>query len=372
MKRKVYHIFTVKNEVIKAFFRFLNAQETLTEGYTHHMVLTPEIAQDLFANNFEAYPNLQFEVHSFAINNWLGTQLKYVQWIRQADKVFLHYMPSYNAPLLASYFKQFSAKVVWIIWGGDAHKTLYLGRKAVLFDALERPVFKRLGFISSSQEGEFNRAVELFKAVRANYVKLIYPIDAFKAIPKVEPSFTKGETLPIKILLGNSACPTNRHIEAIDLIKSNVKNFGSEVEIHCPLSYSITDVAYQQQVIAYGKEVFSEAFFAITDYQKPELYFEFMAEIDVFVMNHQRQRGLGVLRTALFWGKVVYMAAENINLQHFKNEGLCLFETEQLINEPLVKNLSKELQHKNAQLMLDNYDEMQALKLWEAALKSSI
>lgn len=371
MKRKAYHIFTVKNEVIKAFFRFLNAQETLTEGFTHHMVLTPEIAQDLFANNFEAYPNLQFEVHSFAIKNWLSTQLKYVQWMRQADKVFLHYMPTYNAPLLASFFEQFRNKVVWLIWGGDAHKTLYLGRKAILFDALERPVFKRLGFISSSQEIEYTRAVEVFKIPKAKYIPLFYSIDVFKTNPKTSgQNGIFGER--IKILLGNNACPTNRHIEAIDLIKSNIQNFGGEVEIHCPLSYSITDLAYQQRVIEHGKSVFGDAFVAITDYQKPEDYFEFMAGMDVFIMNHQRQRGIGVIRTALFWGKVVYMAAANINLHHFKSEGLHVLQIEQLNHEPLIRTLTNEEQSLNFKIMLENYGENRALQLWLEALNMPI
>lgn len=368
MKRKAYHIFTVKNEVIKAFFRFVNAQEALYASHEHHMVLTPEIAKDLFAYNFEAYPNLHFHVHDFAIKNWPLTQFKYIRWMQQADKVFLHYMPTYNAPILASFFPVFRERVVWIIWGGDAYKSLKLGRKAIPFEFIERKVYKRLNLISSSQEIEFQRIIQVFNIKKAKFVNLIYPIDSFQAMPdRTEKEDPKVEG-PRKILLGNSACPTNRHIEAIDLINRNINKFGSLVKIYCPLSYSITDLQYQQQVIQYGKTVLGDAFIPITDYQKPESYFQFLASIDVFIMNHQRQRGIGVLRTALYWGKVVYMAAENINLKHFKNEGLQLFEIEQLETKPLVSELPILEKNHNARLMMENYNEKRAVELWQKAL----
>jgi hypothetical protein len=140
--------------------------------------------------------------------------------------------------------------------------------------------------------------------------------------------------------------------------------------VYCPLSYSITDKDYVKNVIEYGQQIFGDRFVPITEYQQPETYFNFLADMDVFVMNNQRQRGMGILRTALFWGKVIYMSNENMNFHHFKSEGLILFETEMLSHEPIISKLTDNQKALNVHKMSENHDENKAVELWLAALNN--
>src|SRR5690606_3405679 len=98
----------------------------------------------------------------------------------------------------------------------------------------------------------------------------------------------------VNILVGNSADPSNNHLEILDKL---LPYKDADIQIYTPLSYGDQDHA--KLVSEYGKKLFSEKFSPVTDFMKEENYLNFLCSIDIAIFNHKRQQGMGNITTLL-------------------------------------------------------------------------
>ena len=91
----------------------------------------------------------------------------------------------------------------------------------------------------------------------------------------------------IMVLVGNSGDPSNNHI---DIYKALTKIKG-DFKVLSFLTYGKTD--YIKNIMARGYDILGEKFIPITDHMAREEYFHFIENIDVVIMNHYRQQGVG-------------------------------------------------------------------------------
>lgn len=120
---------------------------------------------------------------------------------------------------------------------------------------------------------------------------------------------------PIKILLGNSATPTNQHIQMLNIL-SKFKN--NDICIICPLSYG--DKKYANEVIEYGTLQFGDKFKPLLDYIDLNSYFSFISDISVAIFNNNRQQAMGNINTALGMGCKVYIRSDSPLWEIYKIE----------------------------------------------------
>jgi len=273
---------------------------------------------------------------------WFSSKLRDdLQW---ADCVIIHFMTKWSAR--AARMAPSNVLVVWHGWGADYYQLLDkysnqlhlpmtkalldsrhsstaglvqclttaskwaqgLGLR-VLFPDWQRKTLPRLDVISMMPE-EFEILTHTQKSVHARHHQLY----CFSA----EESFVPGPAAMEgpDILLGNSASPTNNHLETFEVLR------GLDLEdrnLIVPLSYG--DHWYAAQVCTRGKKLFGNRFVPLLDYLPAVEYAERLASCGFVFMNHVRQQATGNVSTALLKGAKVFLRRENLLTSFYRKLG---------------------------------------------------
>jgi hypothetical protein len=126
-----------------------------------------------------------------------------------------------------------------------------------------------------------------------------------------------GENVPLKILFGNSSDPNGNHMDAIRYLKRKIK---TPFEVYSFLSYG--DLESKEWTVEYAKKHLGDRFHAVTDYMDRKSFVEFVQQMDVVMMFHNRQQAEGNIMTALTLGKPVFMKTKNPQLDMLKRMGI--------------------------------------------------
>ena len=168
-----------------------------------------------------------------------------------------------------------------------------------------------------------------FPEFRGGYSKISYA--------SVEDTFARGVEAPScgNILVGNSATPSNNHVELFDILK-DLNVTGRRIVV--PLSYG--DHRYGDAVIAKGRGLFGEAFEPIVDFMPLEEYLSLVGTCGVVIMNHKRQQASGNICAAIYHGAHVFLNETSPALEFFRSLGVFLYsigelETQGLPSAPL-------------------------------------
>lgn len=261
--------------------------------------------------------------------------------LRKATWIYIHFL-QYNPTLLYwATQKSKLKKSTWIVWGSDFYSYYKKDNniKTRIYEFLRRKIISKLPEIATFAEEEFELIKKLYKT-NAEYIPILYPIPIdITYLDKLTPSVTKGKTV---FLLGNSGDKSNLHHEMIDFLSPfNAEN----IEIICPLSYG-ADKAYQESVIRYGKEYFGDKFTPLVEFMGKEEYSQVLGNVDIALMNHRRQQGLGNILPLLYLEKKVFMRTEITSYAFLKKKGCELYDITQ------IKNISfSELKEKPAEIV---------------------
>ncbi|WP_078409101.1 TDP-N-acetylfucosamine:lipid II N-acetylfucosaminyltransferase [Priestia abyssalis] len=199
----------------------------------------------------------------------------------------------------------------WIVWGGDLYHYLYRSRniKSNLHEVFRRLVIRNLGTVTTLVEGDYRLAKEWYK-VKGKYHHAVYinpiSLEYLDKVETLEHEYKHRQRKITNIQIGNSADPSNNHVQILDLLKE-FKN--ENINIYAPLSYS-GNLAYVSKVARYGRELFGEKFIPLFDFLEPEEYSKYLGSIDIAIFNHERQQALGNIFALLYLGKKVYLRSD--------------------------------------------------------------
>jgi hypothetical protein len=278
-----------------------------------------------------------------------------------ADCVVVHLMSSRFAPALRHVRPD--CLVVWLAGGGDymdllepALGSLMLPRTAELLRTVEgaaRPdALDSLGVRLRAWRGarppstwralskppavvSVAQRIDVFSANPADAALLRDALPSLRARLHVIPSFTVEDVFAAgaqamagpDVLLGNSATPTNNHLEALELLRGRVPPGGQVV---APLSYGKAPVGYASAVAEAGRALLGERFEPLTDWMPIAAYNARIAGCGFVFMNHRRQQAVGNISAAFYRGASVYMRRENPLFGFFADLGLTLQAIETL------------------------------------------
>lgn len=230
---------------------------------------------------------------------------------------FLEYIPE-NIPIW------------WFIWGGELYRNLelvgenFMGavtrkhylpfRQKLLSTAKiprirslrllskDRALLRRLTCICSQVPWEYHLLIEKgWIQKTCEYADIAnFPLEDMVDVG-AHPTGVEQDCIQI----GNSAAPTNNHLEAFDMIKRSAID---DKKFLVPLSYG--DQSYAQVVIKTGQRLFGSRFLPITDFLPLEEYNELVSRCSVVIMNHYRQQALGNILSSLWRGATVALAHE--------------------------------------------------------------
>lgn len=214
---------------------------------------------------------------------------------------------------------------------------------------------------------------------RVDYFSCCVP-DDFEALKRVLPSF-KAQFLPLNyysmedvflrgdslsdltggdILLGNSADPTNNHIEAL-LALSKLGMQGRKVIV--PLSYAGSDVRYTEKLIKDGAELLGESFIPLTSFMPLSEYNQLVSGCGNIIMNHIRQQAMGNISAGLLRGGKVFLRSDNPIYKYYFRLGVKLFPfSDDLTIADLNTPLNKDDARQNKEIMSRIWSREQGIK----------
>ena len=191
------------------------------------------------------------------------------------DKILFHWLD--DRALLSLAYGEVAGKSAWSLWGGDLYgfrtKKNHTG-KDTLSEFLKRCLVRRLGQVCSLVREDTELAAEWYGA-SAKWSQVFYPSEAYKTVPPGPRARKEGGSLSVQV--GNSANPTNRHLEVFEALS---KVDGIE-RVICPLSYGDRD--YAKKVAEAGTRLFGAKFLPLTDFIAPPEYAALLSSVDAAV-----------------------------------------------------------------------------------------
>ena len=122
---------------------------------------------------------------------------------------------------------------------------------------------------------------------------------------------------------------------------------------------------YIEKIIEIGYEILGEKFIPITDHMNREDYFNFIEEIDVVIMNHYRQQGVGNIVSFLQKGKKVYMNDFVTTFEYLIGNDVKVFSIKEMMDVLTIDeliNYDSEIQQSNSELIYDLFSDETALE----------
>jgi hypothetical protein len=196
--------------------------------------------------------------------------------------------------------------------------------------------------------------------IRANLYESIMYLSNIPSynISKTKISMSNHNKNHVFMQVGNSADPSNNHIEILDKIKKDI-NKNEKIKIICPLSYGKKDHA--KKVIQYGKKLFGKNFVPLKKFMDLKTYNKLQSNIDIAIFNHQRQQAMGNILTLLYLGKKVYIRDDIVTWDFMQKNDIKVFSFNNLKNNLLKKidiNVAKDNRKKiNSRFNLETFIE---------------
>ncbi|RPH31772.1 MAG: hypothetical protein EHM93_12135 [Bacteroidales bacterium] len=289
----------------------------------------------------------------------------FIPQLLKAEKIFIHYLPHGPSLIFWTIYSFFSKKLVWVYWGGDIYIYKDKNRtiKSQFYELCRRFLIKNLRNIAGFLYGDFKIIKEVYQT-QAVYTQIIYPLpidllllERISAENKIEKSDNKT-----RILAGNSADPSNNHIELFSFLE---RFRDEDIEIICPLSYG-PNKDYIELVKKEGERIFGVKFKPLLEFLTPSEYSKILIGVDITIMNHQRQQGLGNLVTILWLGKKVFVRSDTTSYAYFNSEKIKVWDTIDIQNLPFddFKSMNPADGIKNKTLALNVFSENHYVELW--------
>jgi dTDP-N-acetylfucosamine:lipid II N-acetylfucosaminyltransferase len=269
-----------------------------------------------------------------------------------ADCLIVHYLTVAGARMLLKAPSHIAR--VWSGWGADYYGFMPGGERALLGEETARlmlessnsgrvragqfldlarqvkdgilgrlylfPALQRVDYFSAPISNDFAFLQQaLGSRFGAEYVQLNYG--------SVEQTFCVGEGNCVggDILVGNSATPTNNHLEAFRLL---ARHDLSGRKIIVPLSYGLP--GYREAVIKSGQAMFGDQFVPVREFLPLLEYARLTANCSVVVMNHRRQQALGNIGATLYRGAKVFLEECSPAYAFLKSRGAHVYATASL------------------------------------------
>lgn len=226
---------------------------------------------------------------------------------------------------------------VWSGWGGDYYGTAISSDAGLLGPATRhlvhselRPTFWAGRAIHALRFGPqlraAARAADVFSApIPGDQAVFRRRFPQFQGVysqlnyASVEDSISIGErrSLGADLLVGNSAAPTNNHLEVLQLLALQDLD-GRRVLV--PLSYG--NQGYAQSVIREGRRLLGDSFVPITRMMPLSEYNELLWECGVVLTGAQRQAGLGNILRAVWQGAHLVLDRHNPVVDYLRDGGV--------------------------------------------------
>jgi len=279
--------------------------------------------------------------------------LLYVKYLNRADKIILHGLFDRGMFLILFVQPWLLKKCYWVMWGGDLYyyQSRPRGFRSDLFERIRTFVIRRIGYFVTYVKGDYQLAQKWYGSTGKYCECLMYPSNLYKEYV-VPPK--QGDD--INILVGNSADPSNNHVEIFEKLKPYKDR---NIKIICPLSYG--QAGYAETIAKLGRELFGDKFSPLLDFMPFVKYLELLGQIDIAVFAHKRQQAMGNTITLLGLGKKIYMRSDITSWKLFAELCVGVFDVEQFD----INFITAQEAESNRKIIAEHFSNAQLVDQWK-------
>jgi hypothetical protein len=156
--------------------------------------------------------------------------------------------------------------------------------------------------------------------------------------------------------------------ENLEMLEILSKFRDEDMRIRCILSYG-NRLDCKEAIKKKGYEIFGDKFEYFEQRLTQKEYFCRLAEVDVLVMNQNRQQGLHNSRAVFYFGKKIYIKSDICTFKQFRREGFCVFDTNIIpyLNFEEFCN-AETIDQKNQKDRVKQIDDQAVTECWKKAL----
>lgn len=249
-------------------------------------------------------------------------------------------------------------KAYWLIFGGD------------LYDAPSDDVAITVrknfrGYISVAADGDCDVVKNKYSLEGKEYYRAIYagPTDrSWDVIKKYHTKKLSNNRIRIQV---NNSCDGS----TIDMLKQLSVYSDKDIEVCTVLSYG--NLEYKDSIIKCGKELFGERFLWLEEFVESDAYLAWIQQNDIFVLNQNRQQGVGNAIAALALGKKLYIKSNITTYSHLSSLGIRVFDSNRISEESFEEFISYDdrIKESNINHVKILYDDEYRKKRWESIFK---
>lgn len=332
---KILHV-AEYGPITKGFFSFL---ESNLECGGHELLTSQRMRE---------WPELHV-IKNVSTQNRFLWMMRLLRRLNTSDKIILHGLFNWYLIFALVINPWVLSRTYWIIWGGDlyANRASHRSHLHRALGILRRFVIKRFGNLVTYIEGDVELARKWYGAKGRYRECIMYLSNVFQDYPE-----TQKSSDAINIQVGNSADPSNEHIEVFERLAAFR---DKDILIHVPLAYG--DREYAEVVVEAGQRFFGKKFIPMTTVMPLDEYRKYLGNIDIAIFNHKRQQAMGNTITLLGMGKKVYMRSGITSSRMLKGIGVRIFDTADidllpLSNSDMRSNREKISQHFSVEILL--------------------
>lgn len=241
-------------------------------------------------------------------------------------------------------------KACWMIWGGD----LYNAPRGEMHDYV-RSNFRA---IITDVDGDARVYYERYKSSAICYnAGYTFPITREMMERFSHCEHEKKKNFIIQV---NNSCDIST-LQMFDYLQ-HCRN--ENVCIITPLSYG--QMEYREAIIEKGRSLFGDKFRYIDKMLSPDEYTRHLSQVDILILNQNRQQGLGNCIAVLSMGGKVFIRSEISTYAHFMNMGIRIYESERVKDMSYEELVCYDEQQKKANMDRAHIftDELYLKKLW--------
>jgi len=284
--------------------------------------------------------------------------LKIIITMNKAEKIYLHGLFSIIIFMFLFLQPWVLKKCYWVIWGGDLyyHTTRNKSARSNVYEYLRRSVIKKMAGFITHIKGDYELAKKWYGVKGRYYYSFMYPSNVYKdyCLETAEKTTSKKY-----IQVGNSADPSNNHIEVLNKIE---RYKDMNIEVICPLSYG--DKENAQQIINHGSKILGDKFVPIIEFMPFDKYLNILAKIDIAIFNHKRQQAMGNITTLLGLGKKVYIRKDITTWEFCIDHDLKVYSSNSDF-EDLFEEMDEGIRRKNVENMKMKFSEEKLVEDWK-------
>lgn len=300
--KKIIHIFTCKRFVDMC----INFIKENFDSKEHYFLL---FGNKACKADFEGGENIYYKRD---ITLYLNDN-KNIQFLLSFDAIFIHGLFDKTIINVWNCHRELYKKTYLYFYGGDFYPSKY-SHETIIENIKRRRMIRNAAGIINILKVENSIITKLYHAKGKMFDAQYYDKEAIRLQEKFYVE-KKQAYEKVRIQVGNSATEENNHL---DILKKLFVYKNENMSIYVPLSYGNMD--YARKVEGYGKKLFGNKFIAIKNYMTLDEYYKFMQEMDVAIVDVQRQQALANILAHLYYGNILYLNRRSVVNYHLQGE----------------------------------------------------